>query len=251
MHGRLKVIVPSFNSVRYLPKTLNSIQMQLYRTFDVCVIDDASTLPEQKQIVLDFCQRNHWQSVFHEKNTGPLSSIISGIQMLECKDDDVIVVIDGDDWLADAKAFTAIAHAYTTSDNIWLTYGSFETYPPHCLNITYAAPLTSEIIQQRLYREIPWIFQPLRTFKYHLWKHLRDEDLKDEQGRYYTVTGDRAFFYPLLEMAGHHIHFIRRILYIYNLENPLNDHKINRLEQLEAELRIRAMPKYAPLESQV
>lgn len=249
MLGRLKIVVPSFNSVRYLPKTLSSIASQRYTDFDVCVIDDASTLPEQKTIIQDFCQKSGWQTLFHSQNSGPLGSIITGIQALNCRDEDIIVIVDGDDWLADENALSAIVQAYQNPQT-WLTYGSFETYPPKCLNITYAAPVSLEVIQKQLYREIPWIFQPLRSFKYHLWKRIKDEDLKDEQGRYYTVTGDRAFFYPLLEMAGTHIHYIPQILYIYNLENPLNDHKISRLDQVEAEKHIKALPKYLPVEPQ-
>lgn len=251
MNGRLKIVVPSFNSVKYLPKTLHSIEMQRFsKPFDVCVIDDASTLPEQRTILTHFCQKNGWQSIFHSTNQGALVSLVDGIQALNCQENDVIIVLDGDDWLAHDQVLTFLDQIYQDPE-IYLTYGSFESHPPHCLNITYATPLPREVIELQLYRQIPWIFQHPRTFRFHLWQRLNQEDLKDEAGNYYKISGDRAFFYPLLEMSGFHTHFINQILYIYNLENPLNDHKIDRQEQVDVEWAIKMRKKYAPLDSKI
>ena len=51
--------------------------------------------------------------------------------------------------------------------------------------------------------------------------------MKDENGEYWQVAGDLAFLYPMLEMAGdEHYKFIETINYVYNEENPINDHKI-------------------------
>ncbi len=246
MKERLKVVVPSFNSVSYLDKTLQSIENQTIRDVDVCVIDDASTLPMQRSLIEKYCTKNGWLPLFHQKNQGALVSIKNGIEALNCDREDIIVIIDGDDWLADHLVFSTLLEVYEFP-SVYLTYGSFETYPKNCLNITYAAPVSKEIIDQQLYRQTPWIYHHLKTFKYHLWKHLKDSDLRNLNGEYYMVTSDRAFFYPLLELAGHHIRFIDRILYIYNLENPLNDHKISRDEQLLEEHYIKSLPKYAAL----
>ncbi len=213
---------------------------------DVCVIDDGSTLPQQSAIIKDYCQKNGWLSLFHASNQGALVSIIDGIRALECKDEDVIAIIDGDDWLADEKVFETLQQVYA-SPEVFLTYGSFETYPKNCLNISYAAPVSQEVIDKQLYRRTPWIYHHLKTFKYHLWKHIKDADLRNAEGNYFMVTSDRAFFYPLLELAGKHIRFIDRVLYIYNVENPLNDHKISRDEQYLEEMYIKSLPSYDSL----
>ncbi|CUI17021.1 putative glycosyl transferase family 2 protein [Candidatus Protochlamydia naegleriophila] len=246
MHGRLKIIVPSFNSVKYLPKTLHSIEMQTVKDIDVCVVDDCSTLPQQRVIIEEFCRRNRWSFIFHTCNQGALVSIKDGIESMQCQDDDVIVIIDGDDWLSDDQVFKTLQEVYAAPE-VYLTYGSFETYPKNCINITYAAPVSPEVIEKQLYRQTPWIYHHLKTFRFRLWKHLKDKDLRNAQGDYYMVTSDRAIFYPLLELAGHHIRHIDRILYIYNVENPLNDHKISRDEQFLEEQYIKAQPSYPPL----
>ncbi len=246
MNGRLKIIVPSFNSVKYLPKTLHSIEMQTVKDVDVCVIDDGSTLPQQRTIIEEFCHLNGWQSIFHSRNQGALVSIKDGIESLQCQDDDIIAIIDGDDWLANDHVFETLQDVYA-SPEVYLTYGSFETYPQNCINITYAAQVSQEVIQKQLYRQTPWIYHHLKTFRYLLWKHIKDQDLRNAQGDYYMVTSDRAIFYPLLELAGHHIRYIDRILYTYNVENPLNDHKISRDEQFLEEQYIKSQPKYPAL----
>ena len=49
---------------------------------------------------------------------------------------------------------------------------------------------------------------------------------------------------PLLEMAGNRQEFIREILYFYNEDNPISDHKIRRKEQILAAREIRQKNRY-------
>jgi hypothetical protein len=68
----------------------------------------------------------------------------------------------------------------------------------------------------------------MRTWKSWLWKKIKEEDLKDVSGNYWSVAGDLSFMFPMLEMSGEkHFKFISDVLYIYNESNPLNDHKVN------------------------
>jgi hypothetical protein len=68
----------------------------------------------------------------------------------------------------------------------------------------------------------------MRTWKSWLWKKIKEEDLKDVSGNYWSVAGDLSFMFPMLEMSGeNHFKYIPDVLYIYNESNPLNDHKVN------------------------
>jgi hypothetical protein len=68
----------------------------------------------------------------------------------------------------------------------------------------------------------------MRTWKSWLWKKIKEEDLKDNSGNYWSVAGDLSFMFPMLEMSGeNHFKYIPDVLYIYNESNPLNDHKVN------------------------
>lgn len=247
MKIKFKIIVPSFNSVDYLSKTLSSIESQGYKNYAVCVIDDASSFQKQREIILDFCHRNHWEHIFHDQNLGSLASIVEGIKHLQCKDEDVIVIVDGDDWLYDKDVLAKIEEIYS-NDDVLLTWGSFETYPPGCVQMNYADDVELDVIEKKLFRQIPDVFYPLRTFKYRLFREIKDQDLRDPKtGGYFRVSGDKALMYPMVEMAGKKIRFVDYILYVYNIETPLNDSKINREEQKEATDYIRSLPSYPTL----
>lgn len=247
MKGQFKIIIPSFNSINYLPKTLTSVESQLNRNYQVCVIDDASTIPKQREIITEFCERNHWKSIFHTKNEGALAGIVEGIHSFNCKDDDVIVMLDGDDWLYDEHALNIVEKVYT-EEEVYLTWGQFQTYPPDCLKMNYALPIFDEVIEKQLYREIVDIFGHLKTYRYGLFKKIKDEDLRDpESGEYFRVSWDKALMYPMLEMAAHKVRFIPERLYVYNIVNPLSDYAINRKEQIAATEFIRNKPRYKPI----
>lgn len=247
MMQRFKIIVPSFNSTDYLPKTLHSIETQTDNSFDVLIIDDCSTLDAQREIIKDFCERNHWDYIFNDKNQGALYNLVHGIQRLNCADDDVIVIVDGDDWLAHADVLTHLRNIYSESD-IGLTWGQCEIYPPKMTPVKYAQNIPEMVIKQKLYRDYPLAFWHLRTFKYGLWMHVRDEDLRDEDGEYFHIMYDKAMLFPMLEMAGDKIRFISETLYIYNVENPLSDFLTTRSEEFRrVDDLIRSRKRYPTL----
>ena len=85
----------------------------------------------------------------------------------------------------------------------------------------------------------------MRTWKAFLWRKIKEEDLKDENGEYWSVAGDLAFMYPMLEMSGYkHYKFLETINYVYNAENPLNDHKVNSQSVFSVCNKIRKKEKY-------
>ena len=88
----------------------------------------------------------------------------------------------------------------------------------------------------------------MRTWRVFLWRKIKQEDLKDENGIYWKVTGDLSFMYPMLEMSGEeHYRFMSEINYVYNDTNPLNDHKIDLGLVNEIANKIRGMKKYDKL----
>lgn len=232
MIKQFKIVVPSFNSVDYIGKTLSSIEMQVDKGFDVCVIDDGSTLKKQREIIKEFCLRNNWQMQLHDENKGALYGLVHAVEKLNCNDDDVIIVLDGDDWFAHAHVLTRLRDVYTQSD-VLMTWGQCERFPAGNPAMKYAQPIPEMIIEQKLFRDIPFVFWHPCTFKYLLWRHIKREDLQDVDGQYFRYYKDKATIYPMLEMAGFKIRFIPDTLVIYNLENPLNDYRTAHPEEFE------------------
>ena len=196
MMHRFKLIVPSFNCVDYISKCLHLIEVQTDHAFDVCVIDDCSTIKEQRKIILEFCQRNQWAHLFNENNRGALYGMVHAIPLLQCQDEDVIVIVDGDDWLADAEVLAYLRKIYMETDAA-LTWGQCAIYPQkEGKQVYYAQPVSEMVVQQKLYRQIPFVFWHLGTFKYRLWRHIRDEDLRDQNGEYFLIMKDKATLFP-------------------------------------------------------
>jgi glycosyltransferase involved in cell wall biosynthesis len=217
----LKIIIPAYNSVKWISKTLNSVASQTYKNYDVCVIDDASTQPKQQEIIGRICEKNKWKAVYRQKNQGALANIVDGIKWLSPFDEDLILLLDGDDWLYNEHVFAKIVAEYTQAE-LLLTYGQFITYPRWQKGL--CKPLTEQILKNQNFKEIPFAFSHLRTFKYKIWKMIQERDLKDSNGNFYRTAWDLAIMYPLLELSGGGgCKFIEEILYVYNMDNPLND----------------------------
>jgi glycosyltransferase involved in cell wall biosynthesis len=248
MMHRFKIVVPSFNSIDFLPKTLHSIEIQTFKDYDVCVIDDGSTLKKQREIIAEYCGRNGWKAIYHEKNVGALQGLVEAIQAHNCEDNDVVVVIDGDDWFAHEKVLERLHRAYT--DNaIFMTWGQCEIHPAGKAPMKYAQPIPDMVIDQQLYRDIPFVFWHPATFKYLLWRQIDDRDLRDVNGSYFRIMKDKATLFPMLEMCGHKKMFIGETLYIYNIGNPLNDYSNTPQEEiLRVDKLLQSKPRYPVLE---
>lgn len=257
-NNHYKIIIPSYNCPLYLERCLSTIRDQNYTNYEVFVIDDASPDPQHLEVIKKFPYQYHRNEI----NQGALANIILGINKLSCHDEDIIVLIDGDDWLSSPYVLNILNLYY--QDTTLVTYGSYKYYNPsligknqeerrkmgydpsmiHEAKASHLRQVPNDIIINKSFREHPWYFSHLRTFKYKLWKHIKDEDLRDDKGKYFQVTWDLAIMYPLLEMAGNNIRYINSILYVYNIENGNNDFKKNSREQLETENFIRLKKKY-------
>jgi len=241
---RFKIVVPAYNCTKWLKRCLDSIERQTHKVFDVCVIDDASTDAQQQPIIEDYCRRNNWIYHFNETNRGALFNIIKGIALHQPEDQDVIITLDGDDWLYNSRVLTKLDRIYSHED-VYLTYGQFITYPRG--NIGSCRPVSNETITNRSFRKIKWVFSHPKTFKYYLWRHIKDEDLRDKDGNIFKVASDLAIMFPMLEMAAYRFRYINEFLYVYNKVNPLNDDKIHLERQQVAVNYIRSLPPYSPL----
>ncbi len=238
---RFKVVIPSYNSADWLPRTLRSVARQRGVACDVVVIDDASTDPRQRPIVETFCRRQGWTALLRDDNRGALANIVAGVRALDPDDEDVIVLVDGDDWLAHPWALRRLARVYDR-EPVTVTWGQYVTWPGAFLGCS--RPLPAGVIDDGRVREAEWSFSHLRTFKHHLWAQIRDADLRGPDGDYFRTAWDLAIMFPLIEMAGHSARYVHDILYVYNGDNPLNDHKVHGRAQLQTDKLIRAREPY-------
>ncbi len=239
---QIVAVIPSYNNGKWAEKNLTSVLNQNYRNFRVVYIDDCSidsTLLQVNEILAKY-EDPRVLILHNDTRKGALFNIYHAVHL--CNDDEIVVLIDGDDWLAHENVFNIINQSYSQEKPVWLTHGSYVTSKgvPGI-----SCPASRSTIRKNTFREF---FQPshLRTFYAWLFKKIRKEDLLYE-GDFFTMTGDLAIMYPMIEMAGRNHAFIPETVYIYNDENPINDHRKDRVLQLELFEYIKKMNKYMPL----
>jgi hypothetical protein len=112
----------------------------------------------------------------------------------------------------------------------------------------FSKKLPDNVVKHKLFRQSAWMTSHLRTFKYKLWKNIKEEDILDDNGKVYSMAGDLPVFFPMLEMAEERSHFVEEILHVYNRSNPLNEDKVDHPLQLSIEREVRMKPVYPRLE---
>ncbi len=165
-----------------------------------------------------------------------------------CKDHEIMVTLDGDDWLSNPYVLSYLNATYhdTHFGKIpWITYGQYLKYPHNHPGGSRQIP--NEIISTNSIRNYEWVTSHLRTFYAWLFKKIKREDLIWRNDEFFPTAWDNAFMLPMIEMAGLHSRFIHEILYIYNLTNPISDHVIHAQSVGVCYNKIRSMPAYLPL----
>ena len=219
--------------------------MQSYQNFECYVVDDFSTDNTRSVIEKEIKDLNNFHLLIPETKGYPLGSLNFALDSANISDEDIVVIVDGDDWLYSERSLEIIKNTYENT-GCYLTYGSYVEYPSKKRG-KFAKKIPQHIIENKLYRQSEWMTSHMRTFKYKLWNNIDKQDIKDEDGAFYKRAGDLPATFCMLELAGERISFIEDILYVYNRSNPLNEDKIDHREQLLAEKRIRSSRVYETL----
>ena len=216
---RLKLIVNCGPCADFIPKCLHSIRLQTYRPWQAFVTVNPcgdNTHPR----ALEAAAGDSGISIHHnEVRRYSMRNLVEGIRRSGAQPDDVIVILDGDDWFATDKALAAIAATYTRF-NCWIASGSWigDRPPPdggaHGRWPAYRPGTTD-------FRHIRWLGTAVRTWKKWLWDLVDDRDLRDDEGNYFRVTEDQFAMIPMLEMSGtERARHIPVALMVYNRSNP-------------------------------
>lgn len=267
------IVIPSYNNTRWYEPNLSSVLHQSYKNYRVIYLNDCSkdgtgAVVEQflKSRNVDFCKvefdvdpdesipettkrfselvnrdRHFFILVNNTKRCGALANLYRSIQ--SCDDNEIIVTVDGDDWLSDKKVLTDLYKTYS-GNNVWLTHGKLKEYPSGIVG--WSEPIPRDIVKRGTFRKFRCPSH-LRTFYAWLFKKIRLEDLLYD-GDFFSMTWDMAIMYPMIEMAGERHAFMKRVNYIYNQANEISDNKVDPQLQRDLDDYIRNMPKYERLE---
>lgn len=240
------IIIPSYNNGKWCEKNITSALNQNYSKFRIIFTDDSSSddaYTKVSNIVNNSSNKDKCTILRNNVRVGALENLYNMIY--SCENDEIIITLDGDDWLAHDRVLSTLNTVYSSSSNeIWMTFGQYKNSHDNSLGV--AKPYPAKIIESNTFRQNGWYATHLRTFYSWLFKRIRKDDLL-YQDKFMPMTWDVAMMYPMLEMSGNHSRFISDVLYVYNTDNPINDHKVNLSLQQELDHFVRIKPKYEPL----
>ena len=248
-HKKFVILIASYNNEQYVNgNLLSALQNYPNECYRIIYINDCST-DNTLKLVQDFIALTNTQHLItlidNPIRMGALYNHWRVINTL-LDDDEIVVILDGDDQLADNFVLTYLNNDIYINDDIWMTYGQYREI--NSQEIGFNQPIPKKIVLRNKFRKHPNIPSHLRTFYAKLYKNIHTEDLM-LNGDFFEMCADMATGIPMIEMARDHFKFIDKVLYLYNDTNPISDHKKSRRLQQALDKHIRKLPVYEPLEA--
>ena len=255
----LVVIITSRNNAPYVRQNLKSVAIQNYPNFRIIYLDDQSD--DGNYMLVDKISKeleidNILSLVSMPERNRQGASRFRGYHM--CDDDEIICMLDGDDWFYDENCLTRVAQEY--KKGAMVTYGSYFRFANGKLGTHLYGPsedFPKGVFKMRDFRNHRWVTQHLRTAYAGLFKRIRYLDLVDQDNKFLTVATDVCEMMPVLEMASPHIYKISSPTYVYNIDASnrhnssyfrVNDFPEQKFIRQRAMAHIKATKKYPKIE---
>ncbi len=247
MKTKFIIVMPLYNAEKWIKLSIKSVLKQDYDNFHCVVADDGSTDSSYEIAKKLIGSEPRFTLIKNDTNIGPLGNAYEAamVHNPHQEDNNVIVILDGDDFFYSKDTLNILNEAYLNND-CWMTYGSY-------INLSdkkrgkFSRQVPQAIIESSLHRKSEWRTSHLRSYKLNLLRKVVKNDLLDEEGNYFKAAGDLALMFLLLELSGSRASFIEDILYVWNDLNEINEHKTKRSLQLQSEMKIRSMKGYIRL----
>jgi len=237
------LFVAGRNVSKWHKKNLDSIFNQTYTNYDLVYVDDYSD-DGTGDLFRDYVSRQgFYLSEFYTNDIGSCVEIyreckekarkIIFIQNKErrykmanqydaihtyCKESDIVVEIDADDWFATDDALSYVNNIYS-DQNIWLTYGNYITFPEG--EKIFTGQLSEKSARNAEFRVRDWRYTGLYTYYAGLFKLIFKSDLIYRgmvvkfKGKFVPLATDAHIIFPMLEMCRNgHFKYIEKVLYV-------------------------------------
>jgi glycosyltransferase involved in cell wall biosynthesis len=257
------VVIASYNNQKYYKHNLESVFSQKYKNFRVIYTSDAST-DLTADLVEEYVKQKGFEDKFtlisNKENKGACYNYYTMIQ--SCKKQEIVCILDGDDALSSENCLSRINKAYQ-DDDVWVTYGGVEekvveneailkTNPKqnvYKMVWNYGSgPLSKSVLKKRHHRLVSIRFHHMRTFYAGLFHSIPKQKFI-KNGDFYKTGWDIALVLFLIDRAGEHTYFIKDSLYEYNMNNPINDFRLDQIKQNWTALNIYLDKKLPPFKS--
>lgn len=196
-----------------IEKNFQTIMAQRYKTFRVVYIDQGSTDHTVALLESLIGQEGGEVEVVlkrYQKDKTLFESYCSAVQT--CKDDEIIVHLSGNDWLAHPEVLAVLNQAYTNPD-VWLTYGQYLDAENHLKG--KGGPYPQKTLYKKRVQKAPWDGAYFKTFYAGLYKKAMSQEMSSLVFSL-SSPAQEAFLKPISEMGKSHVQFIPQVLYIHS-----------------------------------
>lgn len=215
----ISIIIPTYNSGKYLNECLKSIVNQSYKNIEIVIIDDGST-DNSVDIINNYCLNDNRICVYTANNSGVSSARNIGLQKAK---GEYILFVDSDDYLKDDSVIETLANNINNYDVIRFNTGIlFNNKVIENKKIVYSKNdyhSGNEFIDDVLSNEV--------DYGWYLWQYLYKKELWDKvafpKGR---IFEDTYTIYRTL-LNAHNIKTLEDIIYIHRINNDSLTNNIN------------------------
>ena len=234
-------VISSFNNEDNIYNNLLSIIYQNYQNWKIYYTNDCSTDNTDElfhKIINEFNLKDKIYYIKNEKNMK--QSYCKNYSYKLLKNNDIVCILDGDDWLSTNNALSLLANEYNNSNNLVIYSGYHVYYENKIDKSVYGSEYPSEIKEKGEYRKYKsWLFTHLKTGYAWLFKKIPENYLK-KNDKWLDRCTDLAEMYSVSEMAGTKVKHLKKILYVYNKKNSIkydnsyyNDHSSKTRKDIE------------------
>lgn len=208
----LSVIIPAYNTAKYLPRCLDSVLTQTHQNLEIILIDDGST-DQSGQIANAYAKKDKRIKVIHQTNQGQSAARNVGLKLAT---GDYISFIDSDDEIK-PTFIEKLLEAYDKHTAVTVCGIHYKHLHTNSSENVYTSPLRARRANEsakayllfllatdgRMYSSVNKLYQA------NIVKKLQfDESL--------NFAEDTKFVLDYLEQTSGKINFVLEPLYIYN-----------------------------------
>jgi len=196
----LHVISTNYNSLNFCVNNINSIASQTFKPASHVFIDesdDENTRNILKQVKnSDFYNQAHelygLEIILKESRSFKIKNLLDQINKPLYDDNDIICIVDGDDWLSNNYVLKTIYDSYNHNSYDYL-YTNWVYSNANLLGCSKKIPDNN----WDPYKD-SWITSHMSTFKVSCFRNINPENFLDENKNWFEMGCDQAYILPIL-----------------------------------------------------
>lgn len=212
------VLMTAHNASHYVGRSLLSVSKQERVSWRIVFVDDASTdgtAEAAQSAAASSCIEDRLTVVHNPERKFKARSVYEALRT-HVQDGEVVVMLDGDDWLAAPQALAVLDAQYRDGwDVVWGDWVGSDG----CQGTSYYLNPFLSVRQQ------PFVSSHLFSFRRALFDDVPAAEWQDDTGEWFKAGCDVAIAYSVLERTIR-ARFVDEILCVYNRENPLSHDKV-------------------------